>query len=543
MLDDIARTLARRSTHGPAARGIRADVVDDGFDRVARAVAQPMSRRRALRLAAGMAAAAFLGLSTDRARAGGLEPCPPEFPQICGLSSCCTEKSTCCISADLFVSCCDPGLICGPIDHTLKPTCLCPNELCGEDGDCCAPDQECVAAYPESATEFCFEKCPNGFYNCFTPEGGRCCEEVVEDCCGDGCCDSEDDLCCNDGESHWCCPKNHDHCGSQRGECGCPRDRECEGNCCPPWQSCFGPDDTFAGRAFITPTCCGPEQPEFLKKLRRLLSGGPSAFGGAELLQSPLRAAVAAGSADALLAVGAVNDLAALAAERFRSARADPAYRKPVKVARPALAPLVAGPGLDASAAQALDALLAAEAHAWALLNAAAIARSRSLGAIRAKHAAAARTQARASGHFLGQAATALRSIPALRRTTAGALRQAGTPEMTLTRREVATFQAAVRRGGLPPGLRTRLVQLGLSRAEQKRVAAIVIDTPSAVAAGGVLIAPLEDAQRLAAITDVAGALARAAARSRTHPIVFTKPLPAHVRGSRPRTHPTTSRR
>ena len=82
------------------------------------------------------------------------------------------------------------------------------------------------------------------------------------------------------------------------------------------------------------------------------------------------------------------------------------------------------GPGLDAAGAQALNKLLAAEARAWSLLNAAATAYARSLGAIRASNVRAARSQARCVGQFAGKAA-GLRSVPGLRAAAAAALQTA----------------------------------------------------------------------------------------------------------------------
>jgi hypothetical protein len=214
-----------------------------------------------------------------------------------------------------------------------------------------------------------------------------------------------------------------------------------------------------------------------------------------------------------------------------------------VRARKPALAPISAGPGLDATAAQALNKLLSAEARAWTLVHAAAQAHARSLGAIRAHNARAAVSQARASGRFSAQAAKALRPLPGLRKAAASALQTAGTPEVTLSARQVLAFQGSVRRGGLPADLRARLNQLGLDSSDQKRIRALILGKEPERGSGSILIRPLADASTRATLGRLARLFARRAAHSRKQPITVSKAGPRTVRGTSPRRHTSQSLR
>ena len=137
-IDDVARGLALRSPRGPDVDGIRADAADLPLERIARALAAPMSRRRALRLAAAAAGTSLFTLKTERAY--GCQSCPqpndpPHWTQFCGhargvgcLYVCCPPEFTCC-QTEKGVVCCKVGYGCGPVVDNL-PTCSC-KQPCG----------------------------------------------------------------------------------------------------------------------------------------------------------------------------------------------------------------------------------------------------------------------------------------------------------------------------------------------------------------------------------------------------------------------------
>jgi hypothetical protein len=244
-----------------------------------------------------------------------------------------------------------------------------------------------------------------------------------------------------------------------------------------------------------------------------------------------------------VVAIGAVADLVELAHDRIRSDAPDRAYRHPVSAHKPALVAIAPGPGLDAGAAVALTKMLAAEARAWALVYAAAVARGRSLSALRARNAKAALRQARASGEFAAGAAKVLGRVPRLRTVALTALRNAGTPEVTVSEAEFRSFQASVRADGLPADVRARLSQLGLNPAEQRRVAKLVLARRPGTLANNVLIEPLADASKQAALRRVARQLRHIAATARKHPITRSKARPRKVRGARPHASQASARR
>jgi hypothetical protein len=545
-IEDLARSLAEPPPSGRT----RSETGDLPFERIARVMAAPMSRRRVLRLAAAAAGASFgasfFTLRVDRAYAG-CRTCPtdplgsnypPEYTQFCGhpvgnfgacAYECCLPTDTCCDWGNA-VLCCPQGTTCREQPVLGEDSCVCKNDCLGE---CCADGEECIIQDEEDGQAFCDPPCPEDSYRCFDYDGAKlanCCKRNEECCAGDGCCGAGQHCCGSDKDLsfQWCCPEDEGYtCGQHAGfECGCLGVQRCAGVCCPLGTICFG-----------NGSCRGPgpeNTVDLLNLLRRVLGAIGTDAAAFAIAGRPAGAEgrAAPGADDALVALGAVGKLAALAYDRFSLSRPDSAYERRVKVAKPKLAPIASGPGLDPAAARALDTLLSAEARAWALLNAAAVARSRSLGAIRAGKLGPAGAQARAFGHLAGAGAKALRRLPALRTAAVAALHSGGTTEVTVTTDQVRAFQASVRTSGLPTDVRARLAQLGLGRADQKRIAGIVA---SASPQGGpVLIAPIGDPTALAAIGKLARLLAKSAARSRRRPLVSSKGGPIKVRGVRP---------
>jgi hypothetical protein len=564
------------------------------LDEIAVALTAPMSRRRAMRLTLGAAATAYLGLPAGRASAQrpckrtpvcepGTRVCVASRPDGC--PGCCTPSEKCCVGApdNANTACCDEafGYDCGPLNFYGTPSCACkPENTCQGINDpiCCRPEEKCIVRGGQEPvcckqpcgkeeccfenedcvmgerlapdTDFCAKPCGAGQFHC--PGSGKCCDHN-EECCGDGCCSGK---CCRGGGSRWCCPGTL-VCGSSPGQCGCPGGHRCGEDCCPAGSECcrlsfstdilrrFGGPRIGAARY----SCCSPGlEKELLDGLESLPSPPVSAFfassaSGAGARRQRGRVAASPGSADALDALAGVANLAALASDRFRSGRPDSRYRRPVRARKLALAPISPGPGIDATAARALNKLLSAEARAWTLVDAAAQAHARSLGAIRAHNASAAVSQARASGRFSAQAAKALRPLPGLRKAAAAALQSAGTPEVTISAREVLAFQSSVRRGGLPADLRARLTQLGLGGADQKRIRALILGREPERSSGSILIGPLANASTRATLGKLAKLFARRAAQSRKQPITVSKPGPHTVRGTSPRRHTSQSLR
>ena len=577
-IDDLARGLALRAPRRSAVADVRAEAADLPVERIARAAAKPMSRRRALRVLGGalITAAAPASMSTSaratRSRAQGCTACGvPHGAGCVGNYKCgqgaLEEEPVCCTFPGYFgplkapfggtcaqaggqgnsppggaMCCCPAGSSCG---DPAVAACTCPKP-CGS--KCCRQGEDCVMgdrSAPE--TDFCAPRCPPLQVHC---QGtGTCCEPGAQ-CCGTRCCTGSQ--CCNRGGQQWCCSYNQ-VCGDSAGTCKCAFGQRCGDKCCPTGSECCRNSlvlDVFDILGRDAPrlshySCCSPglekQLLDHIESIPRVFGGFGSAASISGARPQRGRAAASAGSADALVALAAVSDLAALAGDRLRSGRPAGEYRRRVRARRTALRPIAPGPGLDAAAARELDKLVSAEARAWALVDAWAVAHARSLGAIRARNARAAVTQARASGRFAAKAAKAMRPVPGLRRSAAAALQRAGTPEVTVSERQVVAFQDAVRRDGLPADTRARLTQLGLSRAEQQRVSALILRAQPGSVAGNVLLAPLADASTLARLGELAGMLARQAARSRKQPIAVSSPGPRKTAGTSPRAHASQS--
>ncbi len=578
-IDDLARGLALRGANGSGVQDVRIETADVPLERIARAAARPISRRRAVRvfgaaLITAAAPASLIGSArATRARAAACTACGVEHGAGCVGNYKCgqdplSDSPVCCTFPGYFgpvrtpfggtcaqagnqgntppggaMCCCPTGSSCG---DPAVAACTCPKP-CGR--HCCTNEEDCVMGERLAPdTDFCATPCEVGQFHC--PGIGTCCDHT-EECCGDGCCSGR---CCQGDGTRWCCPGTL-VCGSSPGQCGCPSGHRCGEQCCPAGSECC----RLSFSTDLLKRCGGPRvgaarysccSPGLEKELLDGLESLPSPFAGAFSASSASaagarrqrgRVAASPGSADALDALAGVANLAALASDRFRSGRPDSRYRRSVRARKPALAPISPGPGLDAAAVQALNKLLSAEARAWTLVDAAAQAHARSLGAIRAHNARAAVGQARASGRFSAQAAKALRPLPGLRRTAATALQSAGTPEVTVSARQVLAFQSSVRRGGLPADLRARLNQLGLGGSDQKRIRALILGGEPERGAGSILIGPLADASTLATMRRLAKLFARRAARSRKQPITVSNAGPRRVAGTSPRPHASQS--
>jgi hypothetical protein len=525
-IDDLARRLAERTSG--TSDGVRGGADDPAFEQVARLLATPMSRRRAFRMAAAASlGASFFALRADRAYACRTCPTdprgsnyPPEYTQFCGHPvgdqgachyQCCLPTDECC-DAPGAVVCCPAGTRCV---KDPGPRCVCANQCGpeGPDGACCEPDEECVPPDQFNSNWTCLPPC-------------RC--DWENDCCGRGCCDADiGTYCCGSGnpDTDVCCPDDY-RC-LPGGMCGCRASESCGFNgCCGEGRVCCGDE------------CCEPTRlDDILTPLRDLVP--PSTFPGfkpaaGQDTAAVGRASAAPGPIDAVVAIGAVADLGALAAERIRSRRPDTGFRHAVRPPTARVRPIVAGQGLNAAAAKALTTMLVTEARAWALLYAAAVARARALSALRSHNMRAARAQSRASAAFAAKAAKALRRVPRLRAAAVTALRTSGTPEVTATAADIRAFQDAVRSNGLPHDLATRLSQLGLKRTERRRVAKLILARRADSLAGNLLIEPLADASNRAVLRTLAKRLSDIAARSRRHPITTHKPGPRRIPGSRP---------
>jgi hypothetical protein len=252
------------------------------FDDLARTLAEPMPRRRALRFAgASLVTALTAGLGARRASAS---PCGPDTPcssictsgnyigacgtdttnscgQIgCRLEGCLSPGEKCCRGGDAPWICNDdercgsvggPHCIACPEERKCGKACCKSGEFCGsKNRELCCKRGENVCVVPNSSQGVC---CPPGKNCCFNKDRAECCgpDQTCKrgkcvcnqgETCGESCCKKGET--CSKGK---CCPKGEVNCGD--GEC-CKKAASCCGKTC-----CTGSRETCVGGAG-GPQCC-----------------------------------------------------------------------------------------------------------------------------------------------------------------------------------------------------------------------------------------------------------------------------------------------
>jgi hypothetical protein len=199
------------------------------LDELARSMAKPLPRRRALRLIGGaVVAAAVPGIATTkRARAASrFHTCERDGGRLCE----CNCKGEICQRI-----CCEPRALyecdCGPVEVGAGCRCIRP---CGSNLDCCKPGEYCASV-----------------------KDRLCCKEGQPGC-GSACCKKNEE--CTDDASERCerrCPKTQEWCGKKK--C-CPKGTVCcnkeSGVCCKTRAACCGSPRRTA-TSFGTFCCSG----------------------------------------------------------------------------------------------------------------------------------------------------------------------------------------------------------------------------------------------------------------------------------------------
>jgi hypothetical protein len=358
--------------------------------------------------------------------------------------------------------CCRVGEICG----SQLNDCTCRGVQCGETL-CCAPGEVCETNFWGSRNG-CVKKCDDGKAPC---KGSCCTGQFV--CTSEGC----------------ACPSGTVQKGF--GNCVAPKDDPGD----PPWSP--------------------------LRNFLNMLGATSAAHGGSKSRTAFGRPAQSGSPAvdTALTAIAAVEGQGAAAALAFAEGKPDRAFRRTVRVARAKPPTVVAGDGLDAASAAALNKLLVAEAKAYALAAASAKALWRARAAKAKGQRALARRQLRASSKFAGQAASALKRVPGLRTAAANALTAGGVTEVVATEDQVAAFLATVKSSSIPTYLRPPLAALGVGSKDLKNVRAGLLHQTVSSGVGPVLIAPLQDPSQISDLRLVISQLSKFSKRARRHPI------------------------
>jgi lysozyme len=244
-LDRLARSIARR--HSPARRAGSPGTGEHHGERIdlfARALAEPIPRRRMLALTAGVIAGTATLQMLVRAAQGEYDLCPDgvwlwtgsgETPaQVCAEPNpACTSPCGLVTVGDYWAfNCCRGQDICCPFgpgetgSTTYGGLCCTAGEVCLHNPtDCC------------SAERVCGSQCCPARTRCIA---GKCCPPGSTPC-GEDCCDASTE--CRNGQCEPRCP---------------PRQQPCGKRCCPPGGKC------------VTGKCC--------KKQRRTLSASGLEF-------------------------------------------------------------------------------------------------------------------------------------------------------------------------------------------------------------------------------------------------------------------------
>ena len=290
------------------------------FDDLARKLATPMPRRRALRLAGAALVAAAVPALRPRSAFAGCGPdtkcsstcllpphiggCGVEEPTGCGSQVNCRLSGGCMIAGDTCCRAgvgpkedawiCPKGTECDYSDPSGRRCTTCPKARKCRDG-CCKPDEICEdgECVPCPGPRRCGRGgcCSEGAV-CRNPKSGLCCDsswKVCEagrdnpvNCCPptESCCinaKTKKAKCCTDTEmcvagdcickkgttpcGTDCC-KQGEHCspGKSQGIC-CPKGEEnSKGKCCPKGKVNCGDDTCCSPKGCCGKTCCGKTQ-------------------------------------------------------------------------------------------------------------------------------------------------------------------------------------------------------------------------------------------------------------------------------------------
>jgi hypothetical protein len=504
------------------------------LDDFARALASPVSRRRAIGAISSVVVAGHL-LRAPFARAAGIN-CPPSGDPT-STKKCSEGGAAVCVQPDW--PCCN------------SPSCAgaCP----GSWYDCSNPETQAASCdySPRLCTDpkgpYAGQKLYNFCYEDVVVDGGTCGDRHIKRygwCCGPG---SE----CGSLGNQCVCKEGHEVCGEKCCGAGeycetnfpeantcekrCPDGSvKCHGVCCTGLETCgflsfLGCSCKPGYVSCGTGRCCLPKEDPGDPKpgynpIRDFLGmmGQSSATHGVGKARDVAALPATSGSVAvdaALNALAAVNGQGAAAMLAIRDGKRDPAFKQRVTVARAKPPSLSSGPGLDAGSVAALNRLLVAEARANALIAAMAKALWRERAAHARQDHAAAKRQLRASATFAGQAVTALKRIQALRTAAAKALIAGAVSEVLAPDKSVAAFISTVKSSGIPTYLRIPMGRLGVGSTDLEHLRAGVLGQTVTSASGPVLIAPLQNSARARELRSLIVQLQKFSVRARKHPI------------------------
>jgi hypothetical protein len=312
-IDRLARRLAGSEPGIFRSVSTATPTVESAFDGLARALAAPVTRRRALVVSGGAVAAASL-LRPGPARAAG--ECPSGGPNVCsnsrGARVCVPANLACCSNEFCAIACPYPWRDC-----EAPATCSDTPRMCRDPAAGFAKDQTKFCSQRVSVTNGCVPSgssvatrgwCCRPTESCGTDFGGCVCFNP----CSDECCEKDED-CVNIGffrGSH-CFPKCRAGWHHEGEDCVCDKGQTCGVVCCPAGTVC-------SGSSCVSPPPPG-KWPSFLDGFLGFgdaVNQSAASRGGGHSRDAVIAAATPPVSA-ALLALAAVNAEAAAAGIAF----------------------------------------------------------------------------------------------------------------------------------------------------------------------------------------------------------------------------------
>lgn len=483
----------------------------DRLDELARVLARPMPRRRMVRLSLGVLVGAavaprlaFGQRPTDcKSYCASGTPCPAETP-----SCCCVDSSE---RAGAWV------VPIGGACHNQSELECCPVKR---------PDGSQSVIYCDAA----MERCTGNGCVCFNDCGAQCCS-VDGICLDDGTCRLRCPPDWTTGRDY-CCPPGMASDNSGR-DCRCTYFQRCGSDCCPFGYVCGNTSilDENGGRRLV---CVGPPDARGNYDSKVAFPGGPRSGYGLEAMPRPVPKGLRAtsGAVPYEVALIAVADQAIAALAAWAMPVLDRTVRAGAKAPRVSIE--ITAP---AAAHAAVSDLVVSWAQANSQLLAAGRARGKALGALTKGDGARAERHSRDSGRFATAAAGAIEALPAKRAAAAAALRAAGVAELQATTAALHDARVRLERDGLPADVDAVLAGLGVAKAERARVPARLAATSALEVAGGVLLAPLEDAEAAAGHRRLAQTLRSYASAVKRRPLTTTSRRPQGI----PRRRDSTS--
>jgi hypothetical protein len=225
----------------------------------------------------------------------------------------------------------------------------------------------------------------------------------------------------------------------------------------------------------------------------------------------------------ALAVYGAIHIAVGLYALKQAFDPVDLSFRSIAKPKIPVVPKVSAGEGLPAASARVLNDLFAVQAREIGLGRAIATAFDRSQGAHVKKQTTWEKRQVQAAGRYAAQLASALLTDASLRPKVNAALADSGLADLTLTYEDALASGESLVWKGFPAEVKTTLVKLGLTKAEQNELRAQLATTDPGLYDGDVL-GLIADRRQIGLLRRVAAGMIAFSKKAAKNPLATRPP-------------------